>query len=143
MSASPLPLARDVEGLQARLASVPYARFLGFDVTRDARGLVGCLPFRESLIGNPRIRAIHGGALGALLELTALCELMTLPEIRRLPKIVTVTVEYLRGTRDASLYARADVIRHGRRLASVRAYAWQDDPDRWVASASTLFLLSD
>jgi uncharacterized protein (TIGR00369 family) len=129
--------------LQSRLATIPYARFLGFEVAAEGDTLIGRLPFAESLIGNPRIRALHGGVVGATLELTAICELLRQPQTRAIPKIVTITVEYLRSAQAADLVARAEITRHGRRLASVRVTAWQDDPAKPVAAANALFLLKD
>lgn len=129
--------------LQARLATIPYARFLGFEVRAEGEDLLGCLPFAESLIGNPRIRALHGGVVGATLELTAICELLRQPQTQAIPKIVTITVEYLRSAQAQDLMARAEVTRQGRRLASLRVTAWQDDPAKPVAAANALFLLKD
>lgn len=135
--------ALPISELQVRLLAIPYARFLGFEVEVDGDAMIGRLPFRESLIGNPRIRALHGGVVGAALELTAICELMRQPRIGGLPKIVTITVEYLRSAQAQDLKARAEVTRHGRRLASLRITAWQDDPAKPVAAANALFLLKD
>lgn len=132
-----------IERVQARLVEIPYARFLGFELRAEGDAMIACLPFREALIGNPSIRAIHGGAVGAMLELTAICELLLRPRIRAMPKIVTITVEYLRSAQAADLLARAEVTRHGRRLASVRVTAWQDAIDKPVAAANALFLLKD
>jgi acyl-coenzyme A thioesterase PaaI-like protein len=129
--------------LQTQLAKIPYARFLGFEVRAEGEQLFGCLPFAESLIGNPRIRALHGGVVGAALELTAICELLRQPRVVAIPRIVTITVEYLRSAQAADLVARAEITRHGRRLASVRVTAWQDDPAKPVAAANALFLLKD
>ena len=46
--------------LNAMLARIPYARFLG--VRADLRGdeLTGVLPYGEHLIGNPTLPALHG-----------------------------------------------------------------------------------
>lgn len=132
-----------VARLRERLAAIPYARFLGFRVEADDEGLIGRLPYTDPLIGNPRIRALHGGAVGAALELTALCELLCQPRIIGIPKIVTLTVDYLRSAQAADLFARGRLTRHGRRLASVRVLAWQADPDKPVAAANALFLLKE
>jgi acyl-coenzyme A thioesterase PaaI-like protein len=39
-------------------------------------------------------------------------------------------------------FARAIITKHGRRVANVRAEAWQDDPARPVAAAHAHFLLA-
>ena len=98
--------------------------------------------FAEPLIGNPTIPALHGGVLGAFMELTAVAELA-----RRgdgdgpLPRTIGVTVEYLRSGRARDTYARAEVRRLGRRIANVAVEAWQDDRARPVALLHGRFLL--
>ncbi|ULQ46378.1 PaaI family thioesterase [Flagellatimonas centrodinii] len=137
-----LPPLRSIEALAPRIAELPYARFLGFSLTGDDSGLVGRMAYDDSRLGNVTIRALHGGTLGAMMELTATCELLLLPEILRVPKIINITVEYLRSAGPADVLARASITRHGRRLANVRVVAWQDDEARPVAAANTHFLLA-
>ena len=99
------------------------------------------MPFAEHLVGNPTIPALHGGALGAFLELAAAAEIM-----RRTggpaPRTIGVTVEYLRSGRARDTYARAEVKRMGRRIANVAVEAWQDDPAKPIALLYGRFLLS-
>jgi acyl-coenzyme A thioesterase PaaI-like protein len=133
---------RSPDALASLLERIPYARFLGFSLEGTPDRLIGRMAFSEDLIGNARARAIHGGTLGAMMELTASCQLLTLPEIKRVPKIINITVEYLRGAVTADVLARAEIIRHGRRLANVRVVAWQADENRPVAAANTHYLLA-
>ncbi len=81
------------------LAAIPYARFLGVRVEADAEGRVCVLPFREDLIGSVVRRALHGGVVGAFLELTALVEVLALGESQRVPKPINFSVNYLRPAR--------------------------------------------
>ena len=57
------------------------------------------------------------------------------------PKTINITVEYLRSGKPQDTFARAVFTKHGRRVANVRAYAWQDDPTKPVAAANAHFLL--
>jgi uncharacterized protein (TIGR00369 family) len=134
--------ARSVEAMQKVLASIPYARFLGFSVIQDGSNVIGRMAFAEGRMGNTRVRALHGGTLGALMELTAMCQLLTMAEIARVPKTVNITVEYLRSAQAADTFARATVTRHGRRVANVQVVAYQDDPAKPVAAANVHFLLA-
>ena len=61
-------LARMVE-------AVPYAGFLGVTFERKGDELTSRMAYDEKLIGNPRIPALHGGAIGAFLEISAIMEL--------------------------------------------------------------------
>lgn len=137
-----LSRARSVEQMQAVLATIPYARFLGFSVLQDGSNVIGRMAFDERRMGNTRVRALHGGTLGALMELTAMCQLLTMAQIVRVPKTVNITVEYLRSAQAVDTFARATVTRHGRRVANVQVVAYQDDPAKPVAAANAHFLLA-
>ncbi|MEM6306331.1 MAG: PaaI family thioesterase, partial [Pseudomonadota bacterium] len=61
--------------LGALVGSVPYVQFLGIAFERRGDELTGVLPFKEALIGNPMLPALHGGATAAFLEVTAIMTL--------------------------------------------------------------------
>ena len=123
------------------LEAIPYARFLGVDA-EQVDGMWQCLlPFREEIVGNARLPAVHGGVLGAFLELTALCRLIDESGSERVPKPITFSVDYLRSAGPATTRARAEIFKLGRRIANVHVVAWQDDPSRPVASGNGKFLL--
>jgi uncharacterized protein (TIGR00369 family) len=138
-----LQRARSIEELQPLVAAIPYARFLGFSIQRDGTDVIGRMDFAEQRLGNVRIGAVHGGAIGALLELTAICKLLSIAETARVPKTVNITVEYLRSAQAVDTFARATVTRQGRRVANVRVLAYQDDAARPVAAANAHFLLAE
>ena len=124
------------------LAAIPYARFLGVGVERGVDGLLECvLPFRDEIIGNARLPAVHGGVLGAFLELTALLRLIDESGTDRVPKPITFSVDYLRSAGPATTRARAEIFKLGRRIANVHVVAWQDDRTRPVVSGIGKFLL--
>jgi uncharacterized protein (TIGR00369 family) len=126
---------------RARLAASPYARFLGLRIELADGKVTGVLPFAPHLIGNTVLPALHGGVVGAFLELTALAQLAQLAPDGAAPRTVDVTVDYLRASRAVESYARAEVLRLGRRVANVRAVAWQGDERRPVATLRGHFLL--
>jgi acyl-coenzyme A thioesterase PaaI-like protein len=143
------------EGLLRSLVDgVPYIRFLGVEFDRRGDELTAVLPFSDSLIGNPRLPALHGGATAAFLEIAAMIELAwstlwdgveadgALPEgPLRLPKTIDFTIDYLRAGLPRDAYARARVNRSGRRYASVHVEAWQDNRSRMFAQATGHFLM--
>lgn len=47
----------------------------------------------------------------------------------------------MRGGRDKPTRARGTVTRLGNRIANVEAFAWQDEPDRPIASARMNYLI--
>lgn len=142
MSAERTPSPRSVDELGALLAAMPYARHMNFSVQREGDHAVLRLPFRDDLVGNPSLRALHGGTLGALMECAAVFQLMADGGLQETPRPVNITVEYLRGPQPVDTFARATITRRGRRVASVRVIAYQADPDRPVAAASLQVLLA-
>lgn len=123
------------------LDAIPYARFLGVGVERTNGALECVLPFREEIIGNAILPAIHGGVIGAFLELTALLRLIDESGTDRVAKPINFAIDYLRSAGPATTRARADIFKLGRRVAVVHVVAWQDDPSRPVASGNGKFLL--
>ncbi len=145
--------------LTALVAGVPYIRWLGINFDRRGDELTAVLPFDHKLIGNPLLPAIHGGVTAAFLEVTAIVELTwtaiwedmeqgriapdaAVPDsLPRLPKTIDFTVDYLRSGLPRDAYARARVVRSGRRYASVQVEAWQDNRSRLFAQATGHFLM--
>ena len=145
--------------LRMLLSGVPYISYLGIQFDRRGDELTAILPFDEKLIGNPRLPAIHGGVTAAFLEVTAIIELSwsvmwedlesgriapdaAVPDsLPRLPKTIDFTVDYLRSGLPRDAYARARVVRSGRRYASVHVEAWQDNRARLIAQATGHFLM--
>lgn len=145
--------------LNALVAGVPYIRWLGIAFDRRGDELTAVLPFDQKLIGNPTLPAIHGGVTAAFLEVTAIVELTwtaiwedmehgriapdaAVPDsLPRLPKTIDFTVDYLRSGLPRDAYARARVVRSGRRYASVHVEAWQDQRQRLFAQATGHFLM--
>lgn len=137
-----LAAARASGDFSAVVRAIPFARFVGMDLTRsDGGALVGKLRYAEHLTGNPLVPALHGGTLGALLESIAVFAVLAETESPKTPKTISITIDYLRSARTVDTFARADVVRQGRRVATVRSLAWQDDPQKPVAAANVLLLL--
>ena len=59
------------ERLAALLAAIPYARFLGMTAQLAGDEMTAILPFSAHLVGNTQLPALHGGVLGAFMEMTA------------------------------------------------------------------------
>ena len=104
--------------------------------------MTAVLPFSPHLVGNPTIPAVHGGVLGAFLELTALLHLLDESGTERVPKPITFSVDYLRSAGPATTRSRAEIFKLGRRIANVRVVAWQDDQAKPVAAGNGKFLLA-
>ena len=145
--------------LKALVEAVPYVRFLGIVFDRRGDELTGVMTYSEDLIGNPFLPALHGGATSAFLEVTAIVSLswavlwddlesgaldiarLEAGDLPRLPKTIGLTTDYLRSGLPRDAYARARIVRRGRRYASVHVVGWQDNHDRPFAQATGHFMM--
>ncbi|GEQ97334.1 thioesterase [Iodidimonas gelatinilytica] len=132
---------------EVSLAAIPYAGFMGMFLQRNVDDMLVHLKYDIKHIGAPG--RYHGGVVGATLEFAAMAQVMWAAYLKgepvardSLPKPVTVTVDFLRSAGLCDLYASALIVRQGRRIASVRASAWQEDRQKPVAEAQMHFLVS-
>lgn len=121
----------------------PYARAMGMRIDTLADGApVLTMDFSDRAMGRPGF--LHGGAIAGLLEVAAIsalhADLGADDDALRI-KPVNISVEYLRGGLTVPTFARGQVIRAGRRIANVRAEAWQADRDKPLASCWMNFLI--
>ncbi|MFT5692070.1 MAG: hypothetical protein ACI92E_001401 [Oceanicoccus sp.] len=130
------------QDMAALLAEIPYAGFLGIQVDIKGNELTTIMPFKYDLVGNERLPAIHGGVIGAFLEISSVVQLLFNTSCERLPKTVDISVDYLRSGKPMETYGRAIVTRQGRRVANVRAEIWQEEKARPIAVAHGHYLLT-
>ncbi len=109
------------EGNVARLAeAIPYARWMQIAPENGTGELLTRMRYHPELIGNTFLPAIHGGTLGAMLEMAAIFHLLWETETETVPKIVNITVDYLRsappGRRDRLRQGDEAGPSHGQRL---------------------------
>ena len=128
--------------LDAILARIPYARFLGVRVELHGDEMTAVLPYAEHLIGNPTLPALHGGVIGAFMEMTAVLQLSIVEAQQRQPRPVDVNIDYLRSGRPEDTYARALIKKAGRRIANVQVEAWQETRAAPIAALHGHFLLT-
>ncbi|MEQ1754053.1 MAG: PaaI family thioesterase [Micropepsaceae bacterium] len=127
--------------LKQLIDAIPYCKFIGVDIDRKGTEVTTILRYSNRLVGNPVLPALHGGVVGAFLEITAVIQLMLEAETEELPKPVDIGIDYLRSGKPVDTYARAIVTKHGRRVCNVRAEAWQDEHTRPIAALHGHFLI--
>ncbi|MEM1409815.1 MAG: PaaI family thioesterase [Pseudomonadota bacterium] len=102
------------------------------------------LTFDEPHIGNPIIRALHGGVISAFMEYSARLEVLSRLENDIPMRSISVHTSYLRGSHARDFTTAISVKRMGRRIAFVEASGWQGEREELVATAQIAFrLLND
>jgi uncharacterized protein (TIGR00369 family) len=128
--------------VNAAMDAIPFARFLGARAELKGDELTLVLPYRDPLIGNPMLPAIHGGVIGAFMEITAVGALMVRARTAKVPKPIDITIDYLRSGRPVDCYARAHITKLGRRIANVRVECWQFERGDPIALLHGHFLVA-
>ncbi|MCI5045078.1 MAG: PaaI family thioesterase [Aquisalinus sp.] len=126
-----------LEKLERRIAISEMAGWLNLAVTIESGQLIYTLGFDEAHIGNPVIRAIHGGVVSTFLETASWYETYA-----RLPEDVGINVtsvhtNFLRSTTPTDVHASVSIHRLGRRFGFLEATCWQEDRNNPVATAET------
>ena len=124
----------------AAIERIPYAKFLGLRAELKGDELTLIMPFSQHLIGNPLLPALHGGVVGALMEVTALTQLAIASKSETFPKTIDISIDYLRSGKPVDTFARARVVKIGRRIANVQAEAWQADKTQPIATLHGHFM---
>lgn len=143
MSATRETLAAAIDGADypSLVAAAPYAQALGMRIEEDDTGLLFRLPFRDNLVGNVRLPALHGGVVAGFMENAATFQVLIEQTQRRIPLAIDFAIDYLRSAGPRETYARCRLARLGRRVAQVQIDCWQEDADRLVAFARSHFQL--
>jgi acyl-coenzyme A thioesterase PaaI-like protein len=77
------------------------------------------------------------------MELTAITQLAIASKSEKFAKTIDIGVDYLRSGKPVDTYARARVIRIGRRIANVQAEAWQNERSQPIAAMHGHFLVAE
>jgi uncharacterized protein (TIGR00369 family) len=119
-----------------------YAQYLGVEVLGGSDGLRLHLPFREALIGNIQIPALHGGVLGGLIEEAARVAVGAGQGENSALRILNCDIDYLRSARTVDSYATAEIVRRTRRTVLARVVCWQSEDRVPVATGRVQILLN-
>ena len=115
----------DGEILRIWFEKIPYAKFLGIQASVENDDILFTLPAQPMLVGNPTLPAVHGGVVGAFMELSAIFHLVAKMERPAMPKTINFSLDFLRPTRLQDTYARCSLERQGRHIANLSVTTFQ------------------
>lgn len=104
----------------ALLEKAPFSHLLGLKIEFAENGVaVARMPFNAALLNEGGVGApIHGGAIAALADFAACAAVWSLAATTR-SATISMTVNYAGFAVQTDLIARAQVRRHGKRVASL------------------------
>jgi uncharacterized protein (TIGR00369 family) len=121
----------------------PHMRELGLRILSADRGVVvGMVPYREDLVGDPQTGVLHGGVVTTLLDSIAGASVMSTLAIAAPIATLDLRIDYLRpSTPRAPLHARVECYKLTRHVAFTRGVAYNADERDPVASMAATFML--
>lgn len=125
-------MSEAAERIRAFADAAPMAAWLGFSAAETPDGFLYRLAFNEAHIGNPAIRALHGGVIATFLELAMQAELSAKTGLP--VSSVNLAIDYLSSSRPEDMTGKVRILREGRRVAFAEAEGWQAET-RLVAIA--------
>ncbi len=149
------PLNPEIQITEAKIADalslIPYAKQLAIRPLLMGDELTLILPYGPHIIGNPMLKALHGGAVGAFMETAAIVQLWLMPNSKSpnpksmpkpLPKPIGINIDYLRRGKPQDTFARAKIAKQGARVANVRVRAWQNNYQEPISILHGHFLIA-
>ncbi len=127
-----------LDRIRSFAAATPLAGWLGFQADESGDAAYR-LTFQEAHIGNPAIRALHGGVIASFLELAMQAELAG--ETGGPASTISLSIDYLSSSRPEGMTAHVRRLKAGRRIAFLEAEGRQADGTRLVAVARGCFKL--
>ena len=135
--------AEDTKRIVTALQSLPHNAKLGIRVVDIAPGrCTTYIEFRPELVGDPSRGVLHGGVVTTLIDATAGGAVYASVAPDRSLATLDMRIDYLKPAKpDERLYATAELYRLTRRIAFVRASAYQDDRADQVANCVASFMI--
>lgn len=128
----------DTENLADVMQIAPFHRWLGLKIVQQNNDQLELeMPWRDELVSNPVIGAVHGGILASLIDLTGLYAIIAAGGIAK--ATVDLRVDYHRAATNGPLRAIGQVVKLGKTISTADTRIFVDD-NRLVASGRGTYL---
>ena len=126
---------------KAFVSALPHARALGITLRSSGPAVAEVeMPYDPKLIGDPRTKVVHGGAVSALMDTCCGVSVFMHPEAAGSTATIDLRIDYMRAAIPGqTILASAECFHVTRSVAFVRAKAFDDDRENPVATATGAF----
>jgi len=114
-----------------------FSEYMNIACLETLEGERYTLEFNEKFIGNPSLKAFHGGIVATFIEAVAQIHLFKEKRQGSLQLSETVTIDYLRPALSKKLLAIPEVIRIGRNVSTISVSVFQNQ--KVVAQGRVIF----
>lgn len=132
------------ERVRTMMQWTPQGRALGLELVRiEAGKVVGRVPYRAQLAGDPESGVFAGGVITTFLD--QVCGMAAVVAMREPAVVATIDlrIDYMRpAAAGRDVFAEAHCYKIGKNVAFVRAIAFEDTPDNAIAHAASAFMVN-
>ena len=123
------------------IEALPHSVLLGMEPQEMGAGIAAiCMPYKDTLVGDPSTGVVHGGAVSALMDTCCGAAVMCHPDNAGGTATIDLRIDYMRAaTPGQTITARATCYHMTRSVAFVRAVALDEDTENPVATATGAF----
>lgn len=120
---------------------IPLHVFLGIKLEKIADGFAQIrVPFKNELVGDPRINALHGGIIATAMDsVGGAAAMTTLQSFEDRISTIDMRVDYLRPGKPFDLFVEGEIVRSGNRIVVTRMVAWQENRQYLVAEGKAVY----
>ncbi len=123
---------------------IPFNKYIGLELAEIEDGFAkATMKFKPELVGDVRIKAIHGGVISAAMDAVGgLAGVTTLNSME--DKIVTVDmrVDYIRSARNTDLIIEARIVRSGNKIITTNMQVFAANDNTLVAEGRGVYHVS-
>lgn len=132
----------DLERANQLVRVPPFHRYLGVElVALDEGRAVVRMPFKEELVGNPLIPAIHGGIIAGLMDMAG--GVATFAELGIPTPTIDMRVDYVRPALAHDHLCEARIVNLGRTIAFVDLEVTDEETGKLVAKGRCVYSTKD
>lgn len=105
---------------------IPFNKYLGIQLVEIKEGYAKLrVPFKEELVGNPMVRALHGGLIATVMDTAGgAAGMTTLTSIEDRFSTIDIRVDYLRPGKEQDLIVEGKITRSGNRIIATSMLAY-------------------
>ncbi|HMV14231.1 MAG: hotdog fold thioesterase [Chitinophagales bacterium] len=123
---------------------IPFNKYIGLELVHIEAGFAkATIQFKQELVGDIRIQAIHGGVISAAMDAVGgVAGMTTLTSVE--DKIVTVDmrVDYIRSARNTDLRIEANIVRSGNKIITTNMQVFAVNDNILVAEGRGVYHVS-
>ena len=108
---------------------IPFHKTIGLELIEIGEGFAKIhVPFKADLIGNPKIKSLHGGVIGTAIDAAGgFAGMSVLNMLEDDIATIDMRVDYLRSIREKDIFVEGHVARNGKRIITTSMKAVLED----------------